>query len=121
MIYGSTDLRQANLLNTKFREKYPFIDVKLNRLTSDNLYPRVTTEARSGKFLVDILQNNDLGLYFLKKGRFLAYYVSPEDRFFPKTLRTRDTGQQPASMPTSLATTLRNSRATSFLKRGKIF
>jgi ABC-type Fe3+ transport system substrate-binding protein len=82
VIYGTTDLRQATILNDKFREKYPFIDVKLTRLTSDNLYPRVIAETRSGKFLSDVLQNNTLGMYFLKRGNFLAHYLSPEDRFY---------------------------------------
>jgi iron(III) transport system substrate-binding protein len=82
VIYGTTDLRQATLLNDKFRQKYPFIEVKLNRLTSDNLYPRIIAETRGGKFLSDVLQNNALGMYFLKRGNFLAQYVSPEDRFY---------------------------------------
>jgi iron(III) transport system substrate-binding protein len=82
VIYGTTDLRQATLLNDKFRQKYPFIDVKLNRLTSNNLYPRVIAETRSGKFLSDVLQNNALGMYFLKRGKFFAHYLSPEDRFY---------------------------------------
>ena len=47
VIYGTTDLRQSNLINEKFQAKYPFINVKLNRLTSDNLYPRVIAETRS--------------------------------------------------------------------------
>jgi iron(III) transport system substrate-binding protein len=47
------------------------------------MYPRVIAEMRSGKFLSDILQNNTLGMYFLKRGKFLAHYVSPEDRFYP--------------------------------------
>jgi ABC-type glycerol-3-phosphate transport system substrate-binding protein len=81
VIYGTTDLRQATILNEKFRQKYPFIDVKLNRLTSDNMYPRVIAEMRSGKFLSDVLQNNTLGMYFLKRGKFLAHYLSPEERF----------------------------------------
>jgi len=84
VIYGSTDLRQSTIINDKFHEKYPFIEVKLNRLTSDNLYPRVIAEHRSGKFLADLLQNNNLGMYFLRKGNFLAHYVSPEERFYPK-------------------------------------
>jgi ABC-type Fe3+ transport system substrate-binding protein len=87
VIYGSTDLRQSTIINDKFHEKYPFIEVKLNRLTSDNLYPRVTAEHRSGKFLADLLQNNTLGMYFLRKGKFLAPYVSPEERFFPKEFK----------------------------------
>ena len=87
VIYGTTDLRQATILNDKFRQKYPFIDVKLNRLTSDNLYPRVIAETRSGKFLSDVLQNNTLGMYFLKRGKFFARYLSPEDRFYPNEFK----------------------------------
>jgi iron(III) transport system substrate-binding protein len=83
VIYGTTDLRQATLINERFRQKYPFIDVKLNRLTSDNMYPRVINETRAGKFLADVLQNNTLGMYFLRKGNFLAQYLSPEERFYP--------------------------------------
>ncbi len=87
VIYGTTDLRQATLLNDKFREKYPFIEVKLNRLTSDNLYPRIIAETRSGKFLCDVLQNTNLGMYFLKREKFLARYLSPEDRFYAKEFK----------------------------------
>jgi iron(III) transport system substrate-binding protein len=83
VIYGTTDLRQATLLNERFRQKYPFIEVKLNRLTSDNMYPRVINETRAGKFFADVLQNNTLGMYFLRKGNFLAQYLSPEERFYP--------------------------------------
>ena len=87
VIYGTTDLRQSTIINDKFHEKYPFIEVKLTRLTSDNLYPRVIAEHRSGKFLADLLQNNTLGMYFLRKGKFLAPYVSPEERFFTKEFK----------------------------------
>ncbi len=87
VIYGSTTIRQATIINNKFHEKYPFIEVKLNRLTSDDLYPRVIAEQRSGKFLADLLQNNTLGMYFLRKGKFLAPYVSPEERFYPKEFK----------------------------------
>lgn len=82
IIYGTSDLAQANIINEKFQAKYPFIDVKLNRMTSDKLFPRIIAETRSGKFLSDILQNTALGIYFLKKGNFLARYVSPEERAY---------------------------------------
>src|SRR4029434_1634584 len=87
VIYGTTDLRQATILNEKFRQKYPFIDVKLNRLTSDNLYPRLIAETRSGKFLSDVLQNNTLVMYFLKRGKFLAHYISAEDGYYPNDFK----------------------------------
>ena len=87
VIYGTTDLRQSTIINDKFHEKYPFIEVKLNRLSADNIYPRVMAEARSGKLLADLLQNNNLGMYYFRKGNFLAHYVSPEERLYPKEFK----------------------------------
>ena len=87
IIYGTMDLRGANLLNDKFRESYPFLDVKLNRFGSGNLVPRALAEVRAGKQLSDILQTNSLGLHFLRKEGILGHYVSPEDRFYPKEIQ----------------------------------
>jgi iron(III) transport system substrate-binding protein len=87
VIYGTMDLRVANLLNDKFREKYPFLDVKFNRFGSGNLVPRTLAEVRAGRHLSDILQTNSLGLHFLRREGVLGYYVSPEDRFYPKEFK----------------------------------
>lgn len=87
MIYGTMDLRTANLLNEKFREKYPFLEVKFNRFGSGNLVPRALAEARAGKHLCDIVQTNSLTLHFLRKEGILGHYVSPEDRFYPKQFK----------------------------------
>jgi iron(III) transport system substrate-binding protein len=87
VIYGTMDLRGANLLNDKFREKYSFLDVKLNRFGSGNLVPRTLAEVRAGYHLSDILQTNSLGLHFLRKEGILGHYVSPEDRFYPKQFK----------------------------------
>lgn len=84
VIYGTMSLQDANLLNAKFREKYPYLEVKLNRLGSGKFVPRVLAEGRANKHLADVLQTNSLGLHFLKKEGFLGQYVSPEDRFYPK-------------------------------------
>jgi iron(III) transport system substrate-binding protein len=87
MIYGSTDLRQANIIANKFREKYPFIDVKLTRLNSNKLYPKVLSEHRAGKYLVDVLQNNTVGLYFLKKEGLLENYLAPDQSLYPEKFK----------------------------------
>jgi len=87
VIYGTSAPRQATILNDKFRHNDPFIDVKLNRLTTDNLYPRLIAETRSGKFLSDVVQNNTLVMYFLKRGKFLAHYFSTEDRYYPNDFK----------------------------------
>ena len=87
IVYGTMSLPDVNQLNTKFREKYPFIDVKLNRLGSGKFVPRVLAEVRANKYLADILQTNSLGLHFLKKEGFLGQYLSAEDRFFPNKFK----------------------------------
>ena len=87
MIYGSTDLRQANILANEFRKKYPFVEVKLTRLTSNKLYPKVLAEHRAGKYLVDVLQNNTVGLYFLKKEGLLERYASPAQSLYPEKFK----------------------------------
>ena len=87
VIYGTMSLEAVNLLNARFREKYPFIDVKLNRLGSGKFAPRVIAEVRANKHLADILQTNSLTLHYIKKEGFLTNYLSPEDRFYPKQFK----------------------------------
>ena len=87
IVYGTMSLEAANLLNARFREKYPYVDVKLNRLGSGKFLPRVLAEVRANKYLADILQTNSLSLHFLKKDGFLTNYLSPEDRFYPKQFK----------------------------------
>jgi iron(III) transport system substrate-binding protein len=87
IVYGTMSLEAVNLLNARFREKYPYVDVKLNRLGSGKFVPRVLAEVRANKYLADILQTNSLSLHFLKKDGFLTNYLSPEDRFYPKQFK----------------------------------
>jgi len=87
VVYGTMSVEAANLLHARFRAKYPFIDVKLNRLGSGKFAPRVLAEVRANKHLADILQTNSLTLHYIKKEGFLANYLSPEDRFYPKQFK----------------------------------
>ena len=83
VVYGTMSIEAATLLHGRFREKYPFIDVKLNRLGSGKFVPRVLAEMRAKQYLADILQTNSLTLHYIKKEGFLTNYLSPEDKFFP--------------------------------------
>jgi iron(III) transport system substrate-binding protein len=87
IVYGTMSLEAANLLNARFREKYPYVDVKLNRLGSGKFVPRVLAEVRASKYLADVLQTNSLSLHFLRKDGLLTNYLSPEDRFYPKQFK----------------------------------
>ena len=92
VIYGTMSLEAVNFLNARFREKYPYIDVKLNRLGSGKFAPRVITEVRANKHLADILQTNSLTLHYIKKEGFLTNYLSPEDRFYPQQFKDQGYG-----------------------------
>lgn len=87
IVYGTMSLEAANLLHTRLRDKYPFLDVKLNRLGSGKFAPRVLAEYRANKNLADILQTNSLTLHYIKKEGFMSNYLSPEDRFYPKAFK----------------------------------
>lgn len=87
VVYGTMSLEAANLLHARFRDKYPFIDVKLNRLGSGKFAPRVLAEVRANKHLADILQTNSLTLHYIKQEGFMLNYLSPEDRFYPKAFK----------------------------------
>ena len=84
VIYGTMSLEAVNALNAKFKEKYPYLDIKLNRLGSGKFAPRVISEVRANKHLADILQTNSLTLHYIKKEGYLMNYLSPEDRYYPK-------------------------------------
>ena len=87
IVYGTMALADVNQLNAKFREKYPFVDVKLNRFGSGQIVARVLAEVRANKHLADILQTNSMGLHFLKKEGLLGNYLSSEDRSFPSKFK----------------------------------
>lgn len=87
VVYGTMSLEAVTALNGRFKEKYPFLDVKLNRLGSGKFAPRVIAEARAKQFLADILQTNSLTLHYVKKEGYLTNYLSPEDRFYAKQFK----------------------------------
>ena len=87
VVYGTMSLEAVTALNGRFKEKYPFLDVKLNRLGSGKFAPRVIAEARGKQFLADILQTNSLTLHYVKKEGLLTNYLSPEDRFYAKQFK----------------------------------
>lgn len=87
VFYASMDIEQANALTAKFEERYPFLKVKLNRAGSEKLLTKVLTEARAKKYLVDAIQTVGFSMRTLGKQGILGYYLSPENRFYPKEFK----------------------------------
>jgi len=81
--YASMDLQEANLLVGKFKEKYPFLDVKLNRADSERLLTRVLAEAKAKKLGADAIQTVEFSMYTMKKQGILGRYMPSDNRFYP--------------------------------------
>ncbi|HWP56463.1 MAG TPA: extracellular solute-binding protein [Candidatus Acidoferrales bacterium] len=81
--YASMDLQEANLIVSKFKEKYPFIDVKLTRADSERLLTRVLAEAKANKLGADAIQTVAFSMYTLKKHGILGKYAPAGNQFYP--------------------------------------
>src|ERR1700752_4435469 len=71
-------------MKAKFEEKYPFIQLRLNRIGGDRITAKVFTEASAGKNLVDVITTSEFDLHAFNKKKLLARYLSPEDGSYPK-------------------------------------
>jgi len=84
VFYAGMSPAEANVMQAKFQAKYPFLQLKLNRIGGNRMAAKVFTEARAGQNLVDLIQTSEFDLYTFQKNGILAYYISPEDRFYPR-------------------------------------
>ncbi|MGH7845868.1 MAG: ABC transporter substrate-binding protein [Candidatus Binatia bacterium] len=80
--YASMDLQEANLIASKFKEKYPFINVKLTRGDSERLLTRVLAEAKANKLAADAVQTVAFSMYTLKKRGILGHYAPAENHLY---------------------------------------
>lgn len=81
--YASMNLKEANTMINRFRKKYPFLKVKLNRTGSSRLLAKVLTEARAKKLSADVVQTLEFSMHTFRKKGILGHYVSSENRFYP--------------------------------------
>jgi iron(III) transport system substrate-binding protein len=90
MWYTTMALDDSSVLVEKFKEKYPFITVKLYRSNNEKLLQRFLNEARAGAHLADVITADGLGVGLLKEAKLLQKYLSPEREAFPKGAKDPD-------------------------------
>ena len=81
-IYSIIVVSEHMQIISRFKEKYPFIDVQLWRSTSENILNRVLTEARANKHLVDIIGTGGRETHDLVSKGLLQKYNSPERKSY---------------------------------------
>lgn len=85
--YASMNLKEANTMIGKFKKKYPFLKVKLNRIGSSGLLAKVLTEARAKKLTADVIQTVEFSMHALIGKGILAHYLPPENSFYAKDFK----------------------------------
>ncbi len=84
IVYASMNVEEVDALTARFQERYPFLKVNVNRLGAERLLTRILAEARAKKSFADVVQTLGFSMHTLRKKGILGYYLSPENRFYPK-------------------------------------
>src|SRR6185436_15386994 len=87
VFYGSMSLANADALRSRFQQKYPFIQAKLNRVGGGKILSKVMSEFRAKKYLPDVVQALEFDMYTFRKNGVIGAYRSPEDHFYPNNFR----------------------------------
>jgi iron(III) transport system substrate-binding protein len=83
MIYSLLAVPDHSIIVNRFKKKYPFIEVSLIRPgASERITARVTTEARAGQHLVDVIGVSRLNMSHLIQRGLVISYDSPERQQF---------------------------------------
>ena len=78
VLYSSLNNEQIVTLVDAFKKKYPFIKPSFYRATSERVLQRAMTEAKAGRFAVDVFTSAGFQLELLKESGLTQKYVPAE-------------------------------------------
>lgn len=81
--YTSMGLTDFPKIVGAFEKSVPYVKVRTNRLAQSSLMPKIATEARAGRFAVDVVGSAPVEMWELKQGGYSTAYLSPELKAFP--------------------------------------
>ncbi|HYA28810.1 MAG TPA: extracellular solute-binding protein [Acidobacteriota bacterium] len=81
--YTSMSLTDFPKIVGAFERAYPFVKIAANRIAQSSMMPKIETEARAGRFAVDIVGSSPVEMWELKQKNLSASYLSPELKAFP--------------------------------------
>ena len=82
VLYSSLNNEQIVTLIDAFKKKYPFIKPSFYRGTSERVLQRASTEAKAGRFAVDVATAAGFQLQLMKESGLTQKYVPPEAAFY---------------------------------------
>ncbi len=90
MWYTTMALDDSTVLVSKFKERFPAVNVKLFRANDSQLLNRLLTENRAKTAIADVVSASGLPIGILKDRGLLAKYLSPETGAFPAGAKDPD-------------------------------
>ena len=81
--YTSMSLTDFPKIVGAFEKSTPYIKIKTNRLSQSSIMPKIDTEARAGRFMVDVVASAPMEMWELKHKGHSSSYLSPELKAFP--------------------------------------
>ena len=82
--YTSMGLTDFPKIVGAFEKTFPYVKFSTNRLSQSSLMPKIDTEARAGRFAVDVVGSAPVEMWELKQRGYSAAYLSPELKAFPR-------------------------------------
>jgi iron(III) transport system substrate-binding protein len=90
VLYSSLNNEQIVTLVDAFKKKYPFIKPSFYRGTSERVLQRTNTEAKAGRFAVDVVTAAGFQLQLMKESGLTQRFVPPEAAFYPDGFKDPD-------------------------------
>jgi iron(III) transport system substrate-binding protein len=81
--YTSMSLTDFPKIVGAFEKANPSVKVKPNRLAQSTILPKIDTEARAGRYAVDLVSSAPVEIWELKRQGHSTAYLSPELKAFP--------------------------------------
>ncbi len=81
--YTSMSLTDFPKIVGAFEKFAPYVKVRTNRLSQSSIMAKIDTEARAGRFMVDVVASAPMEMWELKQKGYSASYLSPELKAFP--------------------------------------
>ena len=83
VFYTSLSLTDYPKIMPHFERAYPFIKTNTYRATPSGVFNKADTEARAGRFAVDVIGSAPVEMWQLKQRKLSAPYLSPEQKSLP--------------------------------------
>ena len=90
VLYSSLNNEQIVTLVDAFKKKYPAIKPSFYRGTSERVLQRASTEAKAGRFAVDVVTSAGFQVQLMKESGLTQRYVPPEAAAFDEGFKDPD-------------------------------